>query len=114
MDILANTGKEKDTQATLAKLEDMRVIAEIELRTANTEKKRKFWKCYLEDRGIAAVLTMITLAFSIAITPEPAEANTLQLQNYGAHFHNHNEIGIYIMRISGRGKAERFAERFRV
>lgn len=72
--------------ATLAKLEEIRVIAEIEYRTANTEKKRKFWKSYLESRGIAATIGMITLGISIIATPESAKANVLHLANYDATF----------------------------
>lgn len=85
--------------ATLAKLDEMRVIAEIELRTANTEKKQMFWKCYLEKHGITAALCMIALGISILITPEPAEADILQLQNYDAHNSVQKADGIYIMRI---------------
>lgn len=68
--------------AALAGLDEMRVIAEIELRTANTPKKKEFWQQYIESRGIAACLTMTALAASIILTPEPAEATILQLQNY--------------------------------
>lgn len=68
--------------ATLAGLEEMRVIAEIELRTANTPKKKEFWQHYIESRGITACLAMTALAASIILTPEPAEAAILQLQNY--------------------------------
>lgn len=70
--------------ATLAGLEEMRVIAEIELRTANTPKKKEFWQHYIESRGIAACLTMTALSVAIILTPEPAEAAILHLQNYGA------------------------------
>ena len=77
--------------ATLAGLEEMRVIAEIELLTAKNEKKKEFWKSYLESRGIAATLGCVALGISIIATPEPAEANVLQFQNYGAVFFNSEE-----------------------
>lgn len=86
--------------ATLAGLPEMQVIAEIELRTANSEKKKEFWKHYIESRGIAACLTMTALAASIVLAPEPAEANVLHLTNYDGISHAHNADGIYIMRIS--------------
>lgn len=69
--------------ATLAGLDEMRVIAEIELRTAKNEKKKAFWQHYIESRGIAACLTMTALACAIILTPENSEASVLQLQNYG-------------------------------
>lgn len=90
--------------ATLAGLEEMRVIAEIELRTANTPKKKEFWQHYIESRGIAACLTMTALAVSITLTPEPAEAAILHLQDYGtelADFHDHKTDSICIMRKKG-------------
>lgn len=90
--------------ATLAGLDEMRVIAEIELRTAKNEKKRAFWEQFIERRGFAACMTMSALACSIMLTPEPAEAHesVLQLQNYtnfktGNYANLLNEI--YIMRI---------------
>lgn len=90
--------------ATLAGLDEMRVIAEIELRTAKNEKKRAFWEQFIERRGFAACMTMTALACSIMITPETAEAHEgiLQLQNYtniktGNYANLLNEI--YIMRI---------------
>lgn len=90
--------------ATLAGIEDMQVIAEIEMRTANSEKKKEFWKSYLESRGIVATLGMIGLGLSIIVTPEPASANVLQFVNYGAHSHVQETKGIYIMRITeGKG-----------
>lgn len=70
--------------ATLAGLDEMRVIAEIELRTANSEKKKEFWKHYIESRGITAAVTMTALAIAIVVTPEPAMASVLQSPNYGA------------------------------
>lgn len=82
--------------ATLAGLEEMRVIAEIELRTANNEKKKEFWKHFIESRGITATLGMIALGVTIMVTPETA--NALQLQNYDAHFSAQNGTEIYIMR----------------
>ena len=87
--------------ATLANLDEMQVIAEIELRSAKSEKKIKFWKHYIESRGITACLTMTALAASIILMPEPAEANVLHLTNYDGISHAHNAEGIYIMRISG-------------
>lgn len=71
--------------ATLAGLDEMQVIAEIELRTAKNEKKKAFWQHYIESRGVAACVTMTALACSIAITPENSEASVLQLQNYGGN-----------------------------
>lgn len=68
--------------ATLAGLDEMRVIAEIELRTANTEKKKEFWKHYIESRGLASCVTMAGLALVILATPTPAKAEILQLHNY--------------------------------
>lgn len=50
--------------ATLAGLDEMRVIAEIELRTANSDKKKEFWKHYIESRGITACVAMTALAAS--------------------------------------------------
>lgn len=85
--------------ATLAGLDEMRVIAEIELRTANSAKKKEFWKHYIESRGITACVTMTALAVAIIATPEPANASILQFANYDAHSHVHQTRGIYIMRI---------------
>ncbi len=85
--------------ATLAGLEEMPVIAQIEYQSATTEKKKEFWKCYLEQHGITAALCMTVMAIGILLTPEPAEANVLHLQNYDAHSHVQNARGIYIMRI---------------
>ena len=86
--------------ATLAGIEEIKVIAAIELKTANTEKKKEFWKSYIESRGLAACLTMTALACAIMLTPEPAEADVLHLQNYDAHSYALNADPIYIMRIS--------------
>ncbi|HEY6095621.1 MAG TPA: hypothetical protein VIU93_11785 [Gallionellaceae bacterium] len=83
--------------ATLAKLDEMQVIAEIELRTAKTEKKKEFWKHYIESRGIAACFGMTALAISIAMTPKNAEAGILHFQNYSEL----NQSEIYIMRSIG-------------
>lgn len=85
--------------ATLAGLPEMQVIAEIELRTANSEKKKEFWKHYIESRGIAACLTMTALAASIVLMPEPAEASVLHLVNYDGISHVQDAREIYIMRI---------------
>ena len=85
--------------ATLAGLEDMQVIALIEYETANSEKKKKFWKHYMESRGIKATLGMIGLGLSIIISPEPAGAAVLQYANYDAPFYAKDARGIYIMRI---------------
>jgi len=85
--------------ATLAGLPEMEVIAEIELRTANTPEKREFWKSYMESRGIAACLTMSALALTIAMTPETAQAESvLQLQDYGTQSSNFSQSDLYIMR----------------
>lgn len=72
--------------ATLAGLEEMQVIAAIHYECATTEKKKEFWKSYLESRGIAATLGCVALGISLIVTPEPAQANVLQLQNYDAGF----------------------------
>src|SRR3989338_7175903 len=72
--------------ATLAGLPEMNVIAEIEYQTATNEKKKEFWKSYLESRGIAATLGMCALGLTIIATPEPVQANDLHLQNYDAAF----------------------------
>lgn len=99
--------------ATLAGLDEMRVIAEIELLTAKNEKKKAFWQHYIESRGVAACLTMTALACAIALTPENSEASVLQLQNYGgiegvkkeplssSDNHDQKSTSIYIMRIKG-------------
>ena len=87
--------------ATLAGLEEMPVIAAIEYEAATTEKKKHFWKCYLEQHGIAAALCIVALGASIVLTPTPGSAGVLQLQNYDAHYSARNADGIYIMRISG-------------
>lgn len=44
--------------ATLAGIDEMEVIAQIELETAKTEPKKEFWKHYIESRGFAAVGAM--------------------------------------------------------
>lgn len=87
--------------AALAGLPEMTVIAEIEMQTAKTEKKREFWKSYIESRGLTATLGLVALGVTIMIAPDPAQASALQLQNYDARFHVQNADGIYIMRISG-------------
>lgn len=88
--------------ATLAGLEEMPVIAQIEFQTATTEKKKHFWKCYLEQHGIAAALCMTATALSILMAPEPAQAGILQLQNYDAHYCAQKRTGKYIMRTRRR------------
>ncbi len=85
--------------ATLAGLNEMEVIAWIELETAKNPKKKEFWRHYIESRGLTACVVMTALACSIILTPEKAEASGLQLQNYDAHFHVQSTRGIYIMRI---------------
>lgn len=89
--------------ATLAGRDEMEVIAAIHYETANTDKKKEFWKSYIESRGLAATLGMVALGISIMITPEPAKASVLQLANYDAPFHVQNGEGIYIMRIKYAG-----------
>jgi len=74
--------------ATLAGLDEMQVIAEIELRTAKNEKKKAFWQHYIESRSITACLTMTALTCSIIMTPETSSANVLQLQNYDGNTTN--------------------------
>ena len=68
--------------ATLAGLDEMQVIAEIELRTAKNEKKREFWQHFLEKRGAVATVGLCVLGAALIGTPEEASANVLQLQNY--------------------------------
>ena len=87
--------------ATLAGLDEMRVIAEIELRTANTPKKKEFWKNYLESRGITTCIAMTALTTCIILTPEKTDASILQLRDYGANNNGNNASGIYIMRKDG-------------
>ena len=84
--------------ATLAGLDEMQVIAEIELRTANTEKKKEFWQQFLEHRSHAATISAIALGLSILATPQPGEAAVLQLQNYSeiqANFFINNQSNIH-------------------
>lgn len=71
--------------ATLAGLNEMEVIAWIELETAKNPKKKEFWRHYIESRGLTACVVITTLACSIILTPERAEANSLQLLNYDAN-----------------------------
>lgn len=70
--------------ATLAGLNEMEVIAWIELETAKNPKKKEFWRHYIESRGLTACVAMTVLADAIILTPEKADANGLQLQNYDA------------------------------
>ena len=67
--------------ATLAGLDEMQVIAEIELRTAKNEKKKAFWQHYIESRSITACLTMTALTCSsssarrmVSVPPQPSGA----------------------------------------
>ncbi|NOT99428.1 MAG: hypothetical protein HOO97_10110 [Sideroxydans sp.] len=55
--------------ATLAGLNEMEVIAWIELETAKNPKKKEFWRHYIESRGLAACVVMTALACSISYTP---------------------------------------------
>lgn len=66
--------------ALMADLDPMEVIAEIELRTAKSEKKREFWKEFLESRSVA-VSVIIGL---IALLPasQNSEASVLHMKNY--------------------------------
>jgi hypothetical protein len=94
--------------AVLAGLDEMRVIAEIEMRTANSEKKRNFWKHYIESRGLIATMGICALGLAIIATPETAEANILQMRNYDAKkLENHKLLiyDLYIMRISDTPRA---------
>jgi hypothetical protein len=100
--------------ATLAGLNEMQVIAEIEMASATTEKKKKFWRHYLESRGITACVALTGLALMIAFTPEQAQAGVLQLGNYDGVFCAAQESKIYIMRTSEPAKAVRFAVWLRV
>jgi hypothetical protein len=68
------------------------------MKSANTEKKKEFWKHYLESRGITACVAMTGIALMIALTPEQAQAEILQFGNYGVNFCADQESKIYIMR----------------
>lgn len=92
--------------ATLAGVDEMQVIASIELMTANTDKKKEFWKHYIESRGIAATVVMIGLGVSLMVAPDESKAEVLQLQNYSETAAlNFYESRIYIMRNSLNYKA---------
>lgn len=98
--------------ATLAGLDELRVIAEIELRTANTDNKKAFWTHFLESRSVAGCVTMGALTALLLITPEHAQASTnvvLHNQNY-VPFYAQLATMIYIMRKKREAKAERLAE----
>lgn len=86
--------------AILSGRREMEVIAHIELMTAKSEERKQFWSQYIENRGIHACLTITALALTIALSPEPAEASVLHLQNYDAHQSNFLPTDIYIMRTS--------------
>lgn len=86
--------------ATLAGLKEMQVIAAIEYETANNDKKKEFWKHFIESRGLAATIGIIGIGITIIATPEPAEAGILQLRNYDAQKSVFEPSEIYIMRIS--------------
>lgn len=81
--------------ATLAGLPEMEVIAEIELRTANSEKKKEFWKNYIESRGVAACLGLTALGIALILTPETANASVLHLQNYDAQMQTFDSRNIH-------------------
>lgn len=68
--------------ATLAGLDEMQVIAEIELRTAKNEKKREFWQHFLEKRGAVATVGLCALGVALIATPQESSAEVLHLQNY--------------------------------
>lgn len=84
--------------ATLAGVDELAVIAQIELETANNEKKKEFWKHFLEARGYVATAALIVTGTLLLITPESSNASVLQFQNYGDKS-NFFEQKIYIMRI---------------
>jgi transcriptional regulator with XRE-family HTH domain len=85
--------------ATLAKMDEMEVIARIEAATAKTPEKRKFWTDYIEKRGLAALASMWILAGSITASPD-AEA-VLQSKNYAANG-DFLKSGIYIIRMTAK------------
>lgn len=85
--------------ATLAGLDEMMVIAQVEYESANKPEKKRFWKHYIESRGITAVGAMIILGTSLLIAPDRSDAEVLQLANYDANLHVQDKAGIYIMRI---------------
>lgn len=84
--------------ATLSGLEEMRVIAEIEYRTANTEKKKEFWHQYMESRGLAGCVAVTALGLALIATPQTSEASVLHLQNYETQNSEFLTSEIYIMR----------------
>ncbi len=87
--------------ATLAKLDEMRVIAEVELQTANTEQKKEFWNQFLKTRGYAATLGTIGLGLALLSTTENTQASEiLHKNNYQQLTQNcvHNKDVLYIMR----------------
>lgn len=77
--------------ATLAGIDEMKVIALIHYECATNEKKKEFWKNYIESRGLAATLALVALGTSIIITPKPAQADVLQLANYDVPFFGSEE-----------------------
>lgn len=66
--------------ALMAGLDPMEVIAEIEMRTAKSEKKREFWREFLESHGVTAGVIISMSALLSA--PQNTEASVLHLKNY--------------------------------
>lgn len=66
--------------ATLAGLDEMQVIAAINLQFATNEKKRDFWKNYIEHRGLTACITLTFAACALLLTPPTTHAESI-LQN---------------------------------
>ena len=99
--IVANWRKEKRHPsneeaiklATLAGLDERQVIAEIEYRTANTEKKKEFWKHYLKSHGFVSTITLCVIGLSLLAAPLPSRSEVLHMGDYA----NKNQK-IYIMR----------------
>jgi hypothetical protein len=75
--------------ATLAGLEEMPVIAQIELETANTEKKKAFWTHYIESRGITAIGAMVIIGSGLILQlPNYDEKRIYSLENNNIHYAN--------------------------
>jgi hypothetical protein len=81
--------------ATLAALDEMQVIAAINLQFATNEKKKDFWKHYIESRGATAILMMAGLALAITLAPHDSDAAILQNTNSGAQPQSFYSKNIY-------------------
>jgi|GEM_PF-3376222 len=84
--------------AALSGIEDTQIIAWINVESATSEKKKKFWKGYIESRGLVATVGLCALGISIIALPEKTDSSILQLHDYDANTHALNTNRIYIMR----------------